>query len=333
MLRNRDIKGFIFVWMIIFFGSIFIAMYTDVSNVIVVTSIGAIYMLLYVLFTRNRMQNIKRLSEYVREISSGNYTLDVRDNVEGELSILKNEIYKVTSKLAEQSNALQDDKIHLMDSISDISHQLKTPLTSMAMMADFLSSSELPSEKREEFSDVLLKQIERIDWLVSSLLKLSKIDAGTVQFTKECIHTDVFVDFVLERVRLGETTTSIVRQGSEDSLVWCDKNWTAEAFINIINNCVEHSPKNKPVEISWTTNNLYTQIHVHDYGPGIPLEERTQIFKRFFKGKNASEDSVGIGLAMAHSIITNQQGSIEVDSDVRKGTTFTITFYHPQTKA
>src|SRR5699024_3756489 len=287
---------------------------------------GMMYMFLYIIFTKRRYRHIKKLSEYVREISSGNYTLDVRDNVEGELSILKNEIYKVTSTLAEQGSALHNDKVHLMDSISDISHQLKTPLTSMTMMADFLSSSNLSEEKRQEFSSLLLKQLERIDWLVSSLLKLSKIDAGTVQFTKEQMCVRDFIDYVLEHMQ--GIKENILVTGNENTTIYCDQKWTAEALMNMMNNSVDHSLGGKGIQISWHSNPLYTQIQISDEGPGMSLTEQTQIFKRFYKGAHAQEDSVGIGLAMAHSIITNQQGSIEVDSTLGEGTTFTITFYH-----
>jgi len=309
-------------------------MFTSISTVALVGIVGVMYMILVIWFTWNRYRLIRKLAEYVRDISSGNYALDVRDNVEGELSILKNEIYKVTSKLAEQSSALKEDKIHLVDSISDISHQLKTPLTSMTMMADFLASSDLPEAKREEFSTVLLRQLERIDWLVSSLLKLSKIDAGSVHFVKEQMTVQSFIKYVLERIQKNERTKeiNIVVDGEADALISCDKNWTAEAFINVINNCMEHSPRGEMVEIRWKTNALYTQINVQDHGPGISIKERTQIFNRFFKGEHASEDSVGIGLAMAHTIITNQQGSIEIDSEIGKGTTFIITLYHPSKK-
>lgn len=334
MLRNREIKLFLVIFISIFIASILVAMFTSISTVALVGIVGVIYMILVIWFTWNRYRLIRKLAEYVRDISSGNYALDVRDNVEGELSILKNEIYKVTSKLAEQSSALKEDKIHLVDSISDISHQLKTPLTSMTMMADFLASSDLPEAKREEFSTVLLRQLERIDWLVSSLLKLSKIDAGSVHFVKEQMTVQSFIEYVLERIQKNERTKeiNIVVDGEADALISCDKNWTAEAFINVINNCMEHSPRGEMVEIRWKTNALYTQINVQDHGPGISIKERTQIFNRFFKGEHASEDSVGIGLAMAHSIITNQQGSIEIDSEIGKGTAFIITLYHASMK-
>lgn len=326
MLRNTEIKLFLLSFVLVFIASIFVASFTDISSVILVGLVGIIYMVLYIFYTWRRYRNIKKLSEYVREISSGDYTLDVRDNVEGELSILKNEIYKVTSTLAEQGSALHNDKIHLMDSISDISHQLKTPLTSMTMMADFLSSSHLPEDKRQEFSSLLLKQLERIDWLVSSLLKLSKIDAGTVQFTKQQMFAQELMDYVLERMQGNEK--KILVSGDENTSIYCDLKWTAEALINMLNNSVDHSSERKIVQISWHSNALYTQIQISDEGPGMSLKEQTQIFKRFFKGAHAREDSVGIGLAMAHSIITNQQGSIEVDSTLGEGTTFIITFYH-----
>lgn len=330
MLRNRDVTRFITLFMIVFIGSIILAFLVDMSPVILVSSIGIVYGIVYLLFTWKRYRHIRNLSKYVRQISYGDYALDVRDNEEGELSILKNEIYKVTNTLAEQSKALQDDKVHLMDSLSDISHQLKTPLTSMTMMTDFLASPTLPEEKREEFSSLLLKQLERLDWLGTSLLKLSKIDAGTVDFKQESIRVRSFIESVLERLPMNneQDGVHVEIQGEEDVHIQCDGKWTAEAFINIINNSIQHSPPNEALQIKWVSNVLYTRITVKDQGPGIPLEERTQIFKRFFKGKHAHEDSIGIGLAMAYSIITKQQGTIEIESEHGGGTSFIITFYH-----
>ena len=136
-------------------------------------------------FTRWRYKELEKLSSYLRQISGGDYSLDVRDNYEGELSILKSDIYKVTLMLSEQGSLLRQDKIQLTDAISDISHQLKTPITSMTVMAELLSDVALPTTKRTEFTRNIHIQLQRIDWLVTSLLKLSKIDAGTVQFKKD----------------------------------------------------------------------------------------------------------------------------------------------------
>ncbi|WP_019537057.1 sensor histidine kinase [Paenibacillus ginsengihumi] len=280
-------------------------------------------------FTHRRYREIARLSGYLRRISGGDYSLDVRDNEEGELSILKSEIYKVTLRLSEQRSQLQRDKIRLTDAISDISHQLKTPLTSMLMMADLLSDAGLPSAKRAEFTRNLRVQLERIEWLVTSLLKLSKIDAGTVQFKREPLPVGRLIQAALQAVLIPMDVKqqSVSVEGDDSVSFLGDFNWTAEAVINILKNSVEHTPEGGTMAISYSENALFTEIVIADNGPGIPKEDLPYIFNRFYKGKNASEDSVGIGLAMAHSIITSQGGTIEVQSAKGEGTRFRIKFY------
>lgn len=280
-------------------------------------------------FTRWRYREIEKISGYLRQISGGDYSLDVRDNQEGELSILKNDIYKVTLMLSEQSSLLQQEKIELTNAISDISHQLKTPLTSMTMMADLLSNPELPVEKRREFTRNIRIQLERIGWLVSSLLKFSKIDAGTALFKHDQITVKKLIQRALEPVLIPmdikEQKLSVT--GEDNATFIGDLNWTAEAMINILKNCVEHTHVGGEINISFSENALFTEIIVADNGKGIPKEDIPYIFNRFYKGKNASEDSVGIGLALSHSIITSQNGDIEVKSGKEKGTQFRIKFY------
>lgn len=281
------------------------------------------------LFTKWRYREIEKLSVYLREISSGNDTLDVRDNTEGELSILKNDIYKVTRMLSEHRSLLQRDKLQLTNAISDISHQLKTPLTSMTVMADLLSAPDLPPAKRTEFTHHIRIQLERIDWLVSSLLKLSKMDAKTIPFKKDRIPMKNLIQKALEPVMIpmdikGQTVSIA---GNDDVSFVGDFNWTAEAVINILKNGVEHTPEGGAIAISFSENALYTEIVIADNGKGIPKEDLPYIFKRFYKGKNASEGSIGIGLAMAQSIIASQNGVIDVTSDSEKGTQFRIKFY------
>ncbi|OEH91055.1 sensor histidine kinase [Bacillus solimangrovi] len=282
-----------------------------------------------VFFTSWRYRDIEKLSNYLRQISAGDYTLDVRDNRESELSILKNNIYKVTSMLSEQSALLQKDKSKLTDAISDISHQLKTPLTSMMVMTDLLSDDELPTAKRNEFTHNLRIQIERIEWLVSSLLKLSKIDAGTVQFKKDRVKVEKLIQKALEPVLIPMDIKdqSISIKGEDNVAFTGDLNWTVEAIINILKNCVEHTPENGEITISFSENTLYTEIIITDSGKGIAKQDRPYIFKRFYKGKNANADSIGIGLAIAYSIIKSQNGDIEVQSKEGEGTRFLIKFY------
>lgn len=184
MLRNREIQMLLLVMGSISITAIVVAAFISSIAAAFVFIVSMLLIGTSVLFTRWRYHELAKLSVYLREISNGNESLDVRDNQEGELSILKNDIYKVTLMLSEHRSLLQRDKIQLTDAISDISHQLKTPLTSMTVMADLLSAPDLPPSKRTEFTYHIRIQLERIDWLVSSLLRLSKMDAKTIQFKK-----------------------------------------------------------------------------------------------------------------------------------------------------
>lgn len=281
------------------------------------------------IFTAWRYREIAKLSAYVRQINGGDYTLDLRDNKEGELSVLKNDIYKVTLKLSEQSSLLKQDKAHLSDAIADISHQLKTPLTSMMVMTDLLSNDKLSEKKRAEFTNNISIQLERIEWLVSSLLKLSKIDAGTVSFNKDEIKVSDIIKKALEPLLIPMDIKELYLslQGEDTVRLRGDLNWTAEALTNIIKNCVEHTPRGGKISIVFGVNPLYTEIIISDNGSGIARQDIPYIFRRFYKGKNSGRDSAGIGLNLAHSIITAQNGDIEVWSEEGAGSRFTVKFY------
>ncbi|HWO74623.1 MAG TPA: HAMP domain-containing sensor histidine kinase [Bacillus sp. (in: firmicutes)] len=329
MLRNREIRTYLLIMctvgvtgtilanLLSFFAGPFVFI---ISFALISTS---------VFFTRWRYKEIEKLSGYLRKIAAGDYSLDVRDNEEGELSILKNEIYKVTIMLSEQGEQLKKDKIRLMDAISDISHQLKTPLTSMMVMADLLSNPQLTTDKRIEFTRNIEIQLERIEWLVSSLLKLSKIDAGTVQFKKETVNVRELVSNSVEPllIPMDIKDQTLLIEGEDSTRFIGDFNWSREALLNILKNCVEHTQKGGTISIRFEENALFTEIIIADNGKGIGKEDLPYIFKRFYKGKNASDDSVGIGLAMAHSIVTSQMGDIDVKSEQNIGTEFRIKFY------
>ncbi|MCJ7841561.1 HAMP domain-containing histidine kinase [Lederbergia sp. NSJ-179] len=329
MIRNREFQILLLVLgSITIVGGITAGFFSTRSAIVVwITSIILIGTCIF--FTSWRYREIENLSRYLRQISAGDYSLDVRDNREGELSILKNEIYKVTMTLSEQRSLLHEDKMRLMNAISDISHQLKTPLTSMTVMADLLSDDDLPTEKRKEFVQNIQIQLERIEWLVSSLLKISKIDAGTVLFKKEQVLVEELIQKALKPVLIPmdikAQTVSI--HGDQQVSFQGDLNWTVEALVNILKNCVEHTGIGGGITITYGENALFTEIVIADTGKGIPKEDLPYIFRRFYKGKTGSEESVGIGLAMAHSIITSQSGSIDVQSEMGKGTRFIIKFY------
>ncbi|MFF2912699.1 sensor histidine kinase [Paenibacillus sp. NPDC057934] len=329
MLRNREIQMLLLIMGSISVTAIIVSAFISFVTAVFVFSLSILLIASSLLFTRWRYRELEKLSIYLREISNGNDTLDVRDNQEGELSILKNDIYKVTLMLSEHRSLLQLDKLQLTDAISDISHQLKTPLTSMTVMADLLSAPDLPPAKRTEFTHHIRVQLERIDWLVSSLLKLSKMDAKTIPFKKDVISLKKLIQKALEPVMIPMDIKgqNLFITGDDEVTFIGDFNWTVEAVLNILKNGVEHTQEGGAISITFSENALFTELIIADNGQGIPKEDLPYIFKRFYKGKNASEGSIGIGLAMANSIIASQNGVIDVTSDSGQGTQFRIKFY------
>ncbi len=329
MLRNQEIKRYITLMAIILVLGSAACFYIDpISGLI------AFLALLFMcgaslIFTRWRYQQLDELSQYLKRIAGGEYSLDIRDSDEGELSILKSELYKVTVTLREQARLLKKDKHYLADSISDISHQLKTPITSMFVMTDLIRDENLPQDKRMEFTQNIHSQLERLQWLVSSLLKLSKIDAGSIEFKKETVQVKDLIHRSLEHLRIPmeikEQTLEI--SGDDRTSFIGDYYWSSEALTNIIKNCIEHTPSGGTIGISFRETPLSTTIKLFDNGQGIRKEDLPHIFHRFYKGKNAHHDSIGIGLAMSQSIVQNQGGRIEVISEEDQGTEFTIKFY------
>lgn len=330
MLRNREVKVMMIVLVCISILAIIYALISfSFAAAVYLFIVISIIFIIFFLFTRFRYKEIKQLSSYLQRISNGDESLDIRDNVEGELSILKNNIYKVTLMLSENSTLLRQEKLKLTDAISDISHQLKTPLTSMVVMTDLLSNPHLEESRRREFTNNISIQLERMEWLVSSLLKLSKMDAGTIPFKKEKVVVKALIHKAVEPVLIPmdikEQTLQIT---GDDSVTYIgDFNWTVEAIINILKNCVEHTGEGGQIHINFAENVLFTEMVIQDNGKGIAKKDLPYIFKRFYKGENASEDSIGIGLAMAYSIIKSQHGDIEVRSKIGEGTTFHIKFY------
>lgn len=330
LLRNREFQILLAIQLLIsIIGFAIAAIFISSFAAVIVLGVSILLISCTLTFTKWRYREIEKLSSYLQEISSGEFQLDVRDNYEGELSILKSNIYKVTKLLSEQGSALHEDKAKLTNAISDISHQLKTPLTSMMVMVELLRDKNLADEQRAKFTRNLQVQLDRMEWLVSSLLKLSKIDAGTITFKKDKHQLDSLVQTAVEPllIPMDIKMQRLSISGDGQATFIGDFNWTVEAFINILKNCVEHTPTDGEISILFSENVLFSEIIISDNGTGIPREDLPHIFKRFYKGKNASDESVGIGLAMAHSIITSQQGDIEVKSQPGSGTIFHMKFY------
>lgn len=289
--------------------------------------LGTVLTAAFVYYTNQRYKKISDLNDYLSLVCAGNFDLDISDNTEGELSILKNNLYKVIILLRTQNEMLQSDKTYLADSLADISHQLKTPLSAMVVMTDLLKE-ENDEEKKKEFLSVIEAQLNKMNWLIQNLLKLSKLDSGVVEFKREAVDIESVIKESIKpfMVTLDLKSISFINQ-TENFVFQGDKNWTIEAFENILKNCIEHTDKNGEIVLSSRNTNVYDEITIKDNGCGIAKEDLEHIFERFYHGQNSSGDSVGIGLALAKTVFEKENASVYAQSIEGEGSTFIIRFY------
>ncbi len=288
---------------------------------------GGVLTVIFAITTKKRYEAIGDLNSYLEKVLAGSEVPDILDQEEGELSLLRTNIYKATSALKYQKELLAKDKTALSDAIADISHQLKTPLTSMMVMNDLLKTEE-QKDRRIEFLRTQSNQLDRMNWLIQTLLKLSKIDAGTIEMKPEVIRADVLMEEVIKPFEIQMDLKNIRYScDAADELLKCDRNWTVEAIQNIVKNCIEHLEDGGMLHVFTNDTNIYSDIVIEDNGCGIAEEDLPHIFERFYKGKNAGKDSVGIGLALAKTIVNSQHGDILAESVPGEGTRFSVRFY------
>lgn len=303
--------------------------------IINVVSIGVSVILLLIIvniYYHSRNQKIQEIIKYIEAINNKNYDLKIAENIEEDLSNFRNELYKIAVMLKEQASQSINDKKALQTSLEDISHQLKTPLTSISIMLDNIRENpNMDEHTRQEFIYEISRQINWINWLVISLLKLSKLDSNTAVFVQKEIKVEDLINNVVKNlaIPIDIKQQNVIVNGSSDVMFVGDYNWQLEALTNIVKNCIEHTVENKNIYINWEENNFYTKIAIKDEGVGIDKKDVKHIFERFYKGKNSSENSVGIGLALAKSIIEKDNGYIICTSELGRGTTFEIKYMKP----
>ena len=293
------------------------------TGILLIPGVGLFAWLLF--HSKRKQGRIRGLTTYLEQVNLGREMLLVRQ--EDEFSRLEDELYKTVTELRQTREQALRERRSLADNLVDISHQLKTPLTSMSLMTQLLAES--CNAEDANYVDNLSRQLRRLEGLVSSLLKLSRLDAGTLEFKREPV--DVYAMLLRaaepleEALRLKQLRLDI---SSESGVSFKgDSMWTAEAFLNLIKNCSEHTPAGGTVTLRYSQNPLYTEIVVEDNGEGFRMEELPHLFDRFYKGKNAAKDSAGIGLAISRSIIANQNGSIRAENAPHGGARFTVKFY------
>ena len=298
-------------------------------NLSFLTITVAILLIIYIRYNYKKEKDIKDIIKCIEQINKKNYEIQIDSISEDELSILKNEIYKTTIMLKEAAENSSKDKLNLKKSLEDISHQLKTPLTSILVMLDnIIEDSNMEEKIRNDFIVDIKRNVLNINFLVQSLLKLSKFDANTVHFVKQENDLKTIVEESIKNVSTlcDLRNINIKLNIKENSKIICDDKWQIEALTNIIKNAIEHSKNNSNIIINIENNNVYSMIEVIDFGEGIAKKDIKHIFERFYKCKNTKTDSIGIGLALAKTIIEEDKGTISVESN-KLETKFIIKYY------
>lgn len=285
--------------------------------------------IIFIIYNQRKDKKIKEITKYIEEINRKNYSLKIQNNTEDELSILQNELYKITIMLKEQAENSINDKMNLKDSLADISHQLKTPLTSIQIMLDnIIDDEKMPQDIKNDFIKDIRSEIQNINVLVNTILKLSKLDTNTITFNKK----EEKLNDILEECKKNLLpicdlkNVAIEIEAPEEIYIECDRAWHKEALTNILKNCVEHSKPNQKVIVKLEKNKMYIKITIKDSGTGISEKDLPHIFERFYKGENSGNGSIGIGLALAKAIIQKENGYISVTSKQGGGTEFVIKY-------
>lgn len=297
-------------------------------NIIYISVLIIIVFSILIIYINKIYNKIRKLSIYTNDILNNKYNMDIREYSEGDISNLKNDLYKMTIKLKEQNELSLKDKIYLQDTLSDISHQLKTPLTSMYVINELLYDDKLNKSLKKELLNKSKKGLERIEWLITSLLKMSRLDSGSEKLILERVKLINIINKTIEPIKIPLELKNINLNVScsNDIKVNVDVNWTTEALINILKNAMEHTLENGNINIVCSDNPLYTMISISDDGCGISKKDLPHIFERFYKGMS-NKESIGIGLNMSKKIIENENGNISVKSKENEGTTFIIKLF------
>lgn len=327
LLKNKEVRKTLILELVIGVLASIVGFILNFAAGALAVFVSVLFIVVNYITNYNRYKRIASLSRDINSLLHGDNSISFEDYTEGELSILRSEIHKMTIRLREQQQRLMDDKVYLADSIADISHQIRTPLTSINLLVQLISKPDLSEDKKRQHIIDLKRMLSRIDSLITALLKISKLDAKTVQFKTENLSLETLVNKSCEPLLVPFELRGVTLRISAEGSFCGDLPWTCEAIGNIVKNCMEHTPEGGMVEVVASENPLFSEIVIKDNGSGIDKEDLPHIFERFYKGKNSSDNSFGVGLALARMIITEQNGTIKAENRNSKGAKFTIRFY------
>ncbi len=328
LLNNPEIRKFLLITVI---PSLLLCFIMASFSKIAAASVFVVSLFLivsFLVFTKNRYNRINTLTETIDKILHGNDKINIKSFGEGELSILESDVQKMLIRLRDQKDKLEKERTFLADSIADISHQLRTPLTSINLILSLIESPDISKDRRDELLRELSSLITKTEYLVSVLLKISKLDAGTVQFDKKTTELSSLIEKSAEPLLIPmDIKNQRLNIYAYNISLDCDFAWCLEAFGNILKNCTEHTPENGEITVIAEDTPIFTEIVITDTGNGFEEEDIPHIFERFYKGKNSSKESFGIGLNLAKMIISGHNGTIKAENSQIGGAKFTIRFY------
>ncbi|EGN48181.1 hypothetical protein HMPREF0994_00463 [Lachnospiraceae bacterium 3_1_57FAA_CT1] len=327
MLRNREFRQFAVIFFLIAAASVTLGFANNIAAGILALFSSFAFGTAFFVLTKARYKSLMQISEQIDLVLHNADHLFITESEEGELSILQSEITKMMLRIREQNDALKKEKEHLADSLADVAHQLRTPLTSITLVLSLIENTSDEKERKN-----LIRETEellvRMDWLLTSLLKLSRLDAGIVVFQKEQVNINSLITAALRPLLIPMELHNISLQADVPPGITIegDFNWLSEALQNIFKNCMESAGDNGKIDIHCEDNPIFTEITIHDSGEGFKKEDLPNLFNRFYRGQNSSTAGYGIGLALCRTIITRQGGSITARNHPRGGAMFVIRF-------
>lgn len=329
-IRNPEIqKGVLGYSLGIILGTILGGICFGIGGAFLLLAICLLFALLHFSMTYRRYRSIEKLSQGIDAVLHDGTMEQIQECREGELAVLQSQLFKLVLRLHEQAEALKKDKVFLADSLADISHQIKTPMTSIHLLLRFLNEENLSTERRREIVREITSLTSRIDWLIYVLLKLSRFDAGMVVMKKEKVMLETLTEEACSLIAVPMDIRNVrwrcrIQEGA--SFVG-DLSWSVEAVGNILKNCMEHTPEGGEISVTGAENALYTSLVISDTGNGLSQEDLHHLFERFYKGRDSDSGSMGIGLSLSQRIITEQNGTIQVRNRESGGAEFEIRFY------
>lgn len=310
--------------------------YRKIRRYEVLANVPIIILFLVILYLTSlkELKKIYKEIEYISEktgaMSEGKFEKIISNYSEGEIEVLISCLNYMGNRVNNSISLLNNEKENLKDFLSDISHQLKTPLASLVMFNDLMKENpDIPYEDRVKFIDKSEEQLRRMEWLIMNLLKMGRLEASAIKFHIENQPLRDTINLAVSSLKAQAKlkNQNLLVNGDLDAVVLHDKEWLSEAISNIIKNAIEHTQENGTIEVSVDKGPLITNIKIKDNGSGMSKEIQKKVFKRFYKGENSrNPSSIGIGLSLAKSIIEEQNGEIKLISEEGKGTVFILSF-------